>query len=232
VPTVSTIIPTQRRPQMLREAAASALGQTFKDLELIIVLNAATPEAVAAAKDIARHPNVVLVALDRASLPAARNAGIAAARGEWVAFLDDDDVWMPTKIERQLAAARETGADLINCDFVTFGESRVTTRIKIRWPKGLSLAESLMLANHAAGGSSGAMIRTTTIRSLGGFDESMGACEDWDMWRRLSWNHQLHFVDDVLLRMRQHGRNMSSKLWFMAWWEFRHYMKMLGDTPP
>src|SRR4051794_35141582 len=121
MPTVSAIIPTQRRPDMLREAAASVLGQTFRDLELIIVLNAASPEAVSAAEEMARSDERVrVVELKRGSLPAARNAGAIKALGVWVAFLDDDDIWLPTKIERQLLAASETRADMVNCDFFPF----------------------------------------------------------------------------------------------------------------
>jgi glycosyltransferase involved in cell wall biosynthesis len=231
-PTVSAVIPTQKRQQMLRQAAASVLNQSFADLELIIVLNAATPEATAAAQEIAHRSNVRLVTLDYGSLPAARNAGIAVARGDWVAFLDDDDIWLPNKIERQLQAASTTGADMVNCDFVIDNGSVVQPRGRLSWHRGLSLAESLMLANYGAGGSSGAIVKSSVIRSLGCFDERMRACEDWDMWRRLSWDHHIHYVDEVLLKMRKHEKNMSGRTGFMAMWQFRHFLKMVSDSPP
>jgi glycosyltransferase involved in cell wall biosynthesis len=217
---------------MLREAAASALNQSFGDLELIIVLNAATPEAIAAAQEIARRPNVRLVTIDHGSLPAARNAGIAAARGDWVAFLDDDDIWLPNKVARQMQAAATTGADMVNCDFVISDGSVEQPRGRLAWHRGLTLAESLMLANYGAGGSSGAIVKTAVIRSLGGFDERMRACEDWDMWRRLSWDHHIHYLDEILLKMRKHESNMSGRVALMARWQFRHFLKMAGDCPP
>src|SRR5215470_2329418 len=118
---VSIIIPTVDRPAFLREAVASALAQTHREIELIVVLNGATPEAAEAAR---RHVdgNICVVEMERGTLAAARNYGMTFARGEWIAFLDDDDVWLPEKVEVQLAAARASGADLINCDYVKFDE--------------------------------------------------------------------------------------------------------------
>lgn len=227
---VSVIIPTVDRPAFLREAVASALAQTHREIELIIVLNGATPEAAEAAR---RHVdgNICVVEMERGPLAAARNYGMTFARGEWIAFLDDDDVWLPEKIATQLAAARESGADLVSCGFVKFDDRGDIPRSGLSsLPEGLSYAEALMLGNYLSGGSA-ALVRAPAIRSLGGFDPQLAAVEDWDMWRRLSWNHQICCVDRVLVRYRQHRTNMSRNHVLMLQGETRHFIKILEHTP-
>jgi glycosyltransferase involved in cell wall biosynthesis len=107
-PVVSAVIPTLGRPAHVVAAVRSALAQTLSEVEVVVVLDgpdAATADALSEVDD-ARLRVVELPA--RAGPGAARNAGVAAARGEWVAFLDDDDLWEPRKLELQLRAARES----------------------------------------------------------------------------------------------------------------------------
>lgn len=227
---VSVVIPTVDRPALLQEAIASALAQTHREIELIIVLNGATPEMVETAK---RHvdENVRVVQMERDTLAAARNYGISFAQGEWLAFLDDDDVWLPDKIETQLSAARESGADLVSCDFVQFDDRGDIPGTGLSpLPEGLSYAEALMLGNYVSGGSA-ALIRASAIRSLGGFDPQLVAVEDWDMWRRLSWDHKICCVDRVLVRYRQHDTNMTRNHALMLQGETKHFGKILEHTP-
>src|SRR5260370_26421753 len=165
-PLVSAIIPTQNRPDMLREAAASVLAQTYSNIELIIVLNAASHEAIDAAAEIASAPNVHLISLPHGGLSAARNEGIRRARGEWVAFLDDDDLWMPTKIEEQLREACISGADLIGCDMMLFDDRGEYGLIGSPLPARLGLKEALTVYNCLPGSASGALIRARAILSL------------------------------------------------------------------
>jgi glycosyltransferase involved in cell wall biosynthesis len=109
MPIVSTIIPTTRRPKLILRAINSVLAQTFHDLEVIVVVDGPNPETVAALS-VVSDDRVRLIQNDRAEGPgAARNKGAAAAYGHWLAFLDDDDEWLPIKLERQLEVARTAG---------------------------------------------------------------------------------------------------------------------------
>lgn len=226
MPLVTAIIPTHSRTDMLIGAARSVLNQTFRDIELIIVASAATVHTIKVANRIAAtDPRVRVVEIEKDSLAAARNAGIEAAQGEWVAFLDDDDLWLPTKIERQLSA----DADMVNCDFIERGGEMEITR-HIRPPIGLSIAEGFVLANYGAASGSGAMVRTEVIRALGGFDEKLNGCEDWDMWRRISWHHRVVFLDEALVVISRHTGSMQMKRRSML--HFLHAMKTARDTPP
>jgi glycosyltransferase involved in cell wall biosynthesis len=232
MPLVSVIIPAYNRPRMLNEAVTSAVAQTLQDQEIIIVLNGATTETSIVAKEFVRCPGISVVEMRRCKLPAARNFGMSHACGTWIAFLDDDDIWLPTKLKMQLAAAAETGADLVTCSFSIFNERGeiphpgLTPR-----PAGLTFAEALMLGNCVSGGSA-AIVKAAVIRSLGGFDENLEGNEDWDMWRRLSWDHKIFCVEKVLVRYRRHGENMTEDLPVMLQGNILHFAKLLRDTPP
>lgn len=228
---VSVVIPTFDRPGLVAQAVASALAQTHREIEVIVVLNGATAEVAEQVKRCGAQPRVRVVETERANLAAARNYGMSLARGEWIAFHDDDDVWLPEKIEVQLAAAGETGADLITCDYVAFdaGGDIAGTGLPAL-PDGLSYAEALMLGNYLSGGSS-AMVRAAAIRSLGGFDPRLVGCEDWDMWRRMAWENKICRVDRVLVKYRQHGSNMGRDHALALQAETRHFSKILEDTP-
>jgi glycosyltransferase involved in cell wall biosynthesis len=232
VPHVSIIIPTHNRPQMLREAVESALAQTFQDFEIIVVLNGASAETVEMGRRFADHAKIKIVEMEDSTLAASRNFGMGFVQGEWVAFLDDDDIWLPGKLQLQLDAARETGADLICCNFCFFNQGGIIERAALRpRPPGLSFAEALMVGNYVSGGS-GVMVKAARIRDLGGFDASLKGCEDWDMWRRLSWDGDIHLVDRELAKYRRHDTNMTGNLPLALQAESQHFAKLLEDTPP
>ncbi len=232
MPLVSIIIPTHDRPQMLAEAVDSALAQTFRDCEIIIVLNGASAETSAMARRLAEHRAIRVVEMEDSTLAASRNFGLTFAGGEWIAFLDDDDIWLPDKLELQLDAARRTGADLVTCNLCFFDQDGVITHAGLRpRPAGLSFAEALMLGNYVAGGSS-VLVRADTLRRLGGFDASLRACEDWDMWRRIAWDGEIHCVDRELAKYRRHGTNMTGNLPLALQAQAQHFAKLLVDTPP
>ncbi len=217
---------------MLSEAIDSVLAQTFHDLEIIVVLNGASADTVEMARRFEGDPKIKVVAMEDSTLAASRNFGMGFAQGEWVAFLDDDDIWLPEKLQLQLDAARETGADLVCCNFCFFDQDGIIEHAALRpKPPGLSFAEALMVGNYVSGGS-GVMVKAARIRGLGGFDASLRACEDWDMWRRLSWDGDIHLVDRELAKMRRHGTNMTGNLQLAVQAESQHFAKLLLDTPP
>ena len=129
------MVPTFRRPDLVPQAVASALAQTRRDIEVVVVVDGegedGTIEALAAIDDARLR---VLRPGRRLGNAAARNLGIAAARGRWIALLDDDDLWMPDKIERQLAAAEAADVPLpvVSCRFVARSETD-----EFVWPRRL-----------------------------------------------------------------------------------------------
>jgi glycosyltransferase involved in cell wall biosynthesis len=231
MPIVSVVIPTRNRPTWLRAAVESALAQTMMDLEIVIVLNGATSEAVEMANRLGADPRVKVIEMAALTVPAARNLGMAAAQGEWIAFLDDDDIWRPQKLETQLAAAQAAGAGVVTCNYVQFNDDGdiIPSGLPPR-PPGLSFAEALLLGNYVSGGSA-VIVKASIIRAIEGWDERISCC-DWDLWRRLSFDHEIHFVDQVLVKYRRHAANRGDDVAFMLPGMIVHFGKMLQDTPP
>jgi glycosyltransferase involved in cell wall biosynthesis len=184
-PLVSAVIPTRHRPGSLLRAIESALTQTYPVTEVVIVIDGPDPatESMLRAFD---HPRVRVVTLP-ASVGGsdARNAGVRAARGEWIAFLDDDDEWLPSKIERQLAMLPQADGDpILSCRFLARTEAG--DRV---WPERLPLpSEPLceyLLTRRGIGRSDG-FVATPTIlarRSLlcrVPFRSGLKKHQDWD----------------------------------------------------
>ena len=105
---VTAIIPTRNRPRLLMRAVRSALSQTYRDLEIVVVIDGPDPATVAAIGSISDTRLRVVELHENVGSADARNIGVQHAKGKWVAFLDDDDEWMPEKIERQLDCARHS----------------------------------------------------------------------------------------------------------------------------
>ena len=223
-PLVSVVIPTHNRPDMLREAIASVRAQTFTDHEIIVVCNGSSPE------DLVRYttiPDIAPIVTNRKGIGVALNIGIEAARGEWVAFLDDDDLWEPNKLAVQLQVASSTNADVVFCDTINFGRGHKIIA-PLRPPPSLSTREAFLLGNYG-GGCSATMVRRSALLAVGGFDEGH-VSPDWDLWMRLSWHFKVAWADAFLVRYRYHEGNASKTIW-AAKWRLKVTAKALMTAP-
>lgn len=204
------VVPTHNRSEQLRLALRGALGQEGVDVEVAVVDDGSadgTPELLAelAAGDprlrVFRHETPQGVAR-------ARNRGIAEARGEWIAFLDDDDVWGPLKLRCQLDAARRRGADLVYGTYVSLDGRRRPVRV-VRAPDPETLRQRLLRTN-PVGGPSTFMARAERVRAVGGFDERFAALADWDLLLRLAEGGTAARCDEVVVGYVEHGQNMMA----------------------
>jgi glycosyl transferase family 2/glycosyl transferase family 11 len=228
---VSVIIPSKKRDQLLPEAIKTALDQTHKPHEVVVSLNGATA-AVRSVAEVWRQKDgrVKIVEDDRSSLPTARNNGIKVATGEWLAFLDDDDVWARDKIERQVSAAIMMGADAVACNYYQFNEKERWDPSSLSSAKTLRWSEALTIDNVFGGGSS-VLARANTIRACGGFNEALRSCEDHDMWRRLALSGAaLLFIDDKLAGYRIADDNMTADERLMLAGELAHLSEIIWDS--
>jgi glycosyltransferase involved in cell wall biosynthesis len=229
---VSIIIPSRSRPAMLREAVESVVGQTYRPIEIVVVLTGANEETTTSARSLEEKYGVRIVVTPPRNLATSRNNGIKVATGEWITFLDDDDLYAPTKIQRQVETAKLTGALVITNSWVRFDElgpiDKWVAHPDKHLPPGLSFSEALVTGNFL---SNGLLVRAEIFRELGGFDEKLDACEDWDMWRRISYHHEIVYIDEPFVHIRVHNSNMSSRRWLMISTALRHLVKMHFDTP-
>jgi glycosyltransferase involved in cell wall biosynthesis len=230
MPLVSVVVPTHNRPEMLDEALASARMQTVTDCEIIVVSNGENPAMREKSEAIAAIYNCRYFALPKGNVSAARNFGIEQANGEWIAFLDDDDLWLPTKLERQVAEAQRSGADMISCDYVEFyADGRELVR-KPRVPDGWNHTKAI---NHLCWWAtpSGVIIRGPVLDTVGGFDRRQRYSEDNDLWRRISWRHHICSIEEVLFRYRQGHASMMQRERLRYLYDIRYFIKMHFDTP-
>ncbi len=131
-PIVSIIMPVYNTEQFISAAIESVLEQTFKDWELIVVDDCSTDDSTAIALAFADKDERVKVYINKTNqgVATSRNRGVAASRGEWIAFLDCDDVWRKEKLEKQLALAEKSGADLIYSSYSLFKSSAETNKVR------------------------------------------------------------------------------------------------------
>jgi len=230
MPLISVVIPTHNRPELLAEAIASVRAQTFTDYEIIVVSNGESADMRRASWQVAVGHNAAYLELDRGNVSSARNAGVEPAKGEWIAFLDDDDIWLPTKLERQLAEAKRTGADMIACDFVKFFQDGCEVIDRPRPPDGWSYVKGLSYQRWWMPPSA-TMVRKRLFDEVGNFDPGQRYGEDTDLWRRMSWHHTIHQMDEVLVRRRHGHPSLTQHEWIRSLYDLRHFLKMRRDTP-
>ncbi|RLC02539.1 MAG: glycosyltransferase family 2 protein [Deltaproteobacteria bacterium] len=198
-PLVSVIIPTFNRGWILKEAVDSVLGQDFWDFELIVVDDGSTDNT----PDILGpyQKNIISVRQNNKGVSAARNRGIDLASGALITFLDSDDLWLPKKLSAQVEFFHSNPDALIcqteeiwirNC-------VRVNPKKKHRKPSGMIFSPSLSLCLVSP---SAVMIRRSLLESVGLFDEGLPACEDYDLWLRISCRYPIHLLDTPLIVKR------------------------------
>jgi glycosyltransferase involved in cell wall biosynthesis len=213
-PAVSIITPTLDRLHFLRRALESALAQTYQDLEVVVVVDGPSPELAAF---VTAHPDPRVRLVQReetGGVAAARNTGIAASRGRYVGFLDDDDIWMPTKLERQVPLL-DAGADVVHSlVYVADGDGNVYERASER---GFRLFREAAAAGYpytwllrrSSYQISTFLVRRSCIESVGGFDPALTAVDDLDFVHKLWRQYELHLVDEPLTKYCFHGANWS-----------------------
>lgn len=192
---VSVVIPTHNRAALLERALRSVLAQTHEKLDVIVVDDASEDETRNVVLRI-RDPRVRYVrhAANKGGA-AARNSGVDAARGEYIAFLDDDDQWKPRKVERQLEHL--TGYDAAICGFTLCRDGVETPGSRQRL--GRTVVTRRMLRRTVVGwGTSTFMVRRDVARQVR-FDDALGSGQDWDFLIRLFAGHRIVYVDEPLV---------------------------------
>ena len=213
---VTAVVPTRDRLHVLAGTLASILSQREVELDVVVVDEGSTDGTSEFLADLSRRdPRVRVIRHDVArGLPAARNAGVAAAAAPWVAFCDDDDVWAPDKLATQLAALDATGRDWCACGALMVDEN-LEVNGHWRLEPDTDLVAALAHRNVVPAGGSSVLVRRATLVDTGGFDESLRSAEDWDMWRRLALRGPAAVVDRPLVAYRIWPGSMTTKVQVM-----------------
>ncbi len=224
---VSVIIPTYNRASWVTEAVVSVLAQTCRDFELLVVDDGSTDGTLAA---LARCGGEIRVLRSprRRGVSAARNLGIAAARGEWLAFLDSDDLWLPEKLARQMAFMEaHPGLLLSQTEEIWVRRGvRVNPPLTHRKEGGRIFLRSL---ERCLVSPSAVLLHRRLFKDHGGFDEDLPAAEDYDLWLRLSWRHEVGLVPEPLIIKRGGHPDQLSRQWGLDRWRIRALQKILTE---
>lgn len=208
MPDVSVVVPTRNRSAMLAVTLRSVLDQRGVDLEVLVVDEASsddTADVVAAFDD----PRVRMIQHEQPQgLSSARNRGAAEASGQWLAFIDDDDVWAQDKLACQIYAAENAGSGWAYVGSVNISDSlQVVSGEPPADPE--TVVSSLARYNSIPGGGSNVIMRSDVFQRAGRFDYRLEACEDWEMWLRLRTLGTPGWVCRPLMGYRLHSASMS-----------------------
>ena len=204
-PLVSVIIPTYNRSGLICTAIDSVIAQTYASTEIIVVDDGSTDDTRSV---LQRYGDRIrLLSQENSGPAAARNKGIAAARGEYIAFLDSDDYWLPEKLTRQIEALEKAGPSvpccLCNCTVLYRDGSRTSTfkiaGIGSDQPAGLWLNPGAVLSTRFVIFNQAAAIRRQALERIGGFDEKLRLLEDYDLSLRLALDGPWTIIRDELV---------------------------------
>jgi len=227
-PQVSVIIPTYNRGWILREAVDSVLAQDYTDFELIVVDDGSTDDT----REILDSYGQDLFVFQQPNkgVSAARNRGLAESRAQLVAFLDSDDLWLPQKLTRQVEFFTINPAALICQTEETWVRDGVRVNPKKRHHKfsGMIFKPSLALCLVSP---SAVMIRKNLFDTVGLFDESLPACEDYDLWLRVSCRYPVFLIDEPLIIKRGGHEDQLSKAAGLDKYRIRSLKKLIEGGP-
>ena len=212
-PSVSVVVPTYNRAHLITRALQSVVSQTFAPLDVIVVDDGSTDGTCE--RVCIDYPEVTLVSQSNRGVSAARNHGLSVARGDWIAFLDSDDVWHKSKIERQLGAlAKEPRSRICHTDEIWIRNGVRVNPMNKHFKTGGNIFErclSLCVISPSA-----VLIHRNVFEDFGSFDEELPACEDYDLWLRLSAKLPITYLPEKLVvKYGGHDDQLSKQYWGM-----------------
>jgi len=213
-PQVTVIVPTFNRWPLVKRALESVQCQTRPAVQIIVVDDGSTDNTQ---EQLAEHftDQLCIIHQSNKGVSSARNSALERAIGDWVAFLDSDDTWHPQKLQKQMQIV-ESNPDCVLCHtdeiWIRNGK-RVNPMQKHKKAAGNIFDQSLAMC---AISPSAALVKREIFEQLGEFDESLAACEDYDMWLRICSLYPVHYIDEPLVtKYGGHEDQLSRKHWGM-----------------
>jgi len=214
MPKISIIIPAYNSSLFIKRALDSVLRQTWADWELLVIDDCSTDDTREIVASYAqKDPRVKLLTTERNSggpaLP--KNIGLENAQGEYVAFLDHDDEWMPEKLEKQLQAFENSKDDMLG--IVSCGANLINSKgecFSTYNPKDIQVGFPDVLLRNPIYSNSSVLMKKKVVDNVGQRDTNMKYSEDWDMWIRVCKNdYKIYFINETLFNYHFHGANVT-----------------------
>jgi glycosyltransferase involved in cell wall biosynthesis len=213
-PKVSVIVPAYNAMSFLPQALDSVLNQTFQDFEVLIVDDGSSDHITTWAAEIT-HSNVKLISQPNQGQSVARNTGIRLTRSEYIAFLDADDLWEPTKLEKQVSAFIDN-PELGLVDtwvFLVDEQDKILSQTEVYYDEG-NVWLQMLEVNLVMCGSS-PMVRRQCFETVGYFEHTLKGPEDWHMWTRIAARYPFKIICEPLVHYRKHPNSTSRNLELM-----------------
>lgn len=210
MPRVTVVIPTYNAATYLAETLESVAAQTFRDFEVLIVDDGSRDQTIELARGFATRIPMRIVEQANAGPAAARNNGVRQSRGEYVAFIDSDDLMLPRRLEAQVAMLdADPSLGLVHTDLMTFDDRGVlhTTRRAFSDPCGGQVLDKLLIDNFIT--TSTVMAPRTRLLEIGLFDEARRISEDFELWLRMAGRWSVGYVDEAVVKYRRRPGSLS-----------------------
>ncbi|MBV6625063.1 MAG: glycosyltransferase [Rivularia sp. (in: Bacteria)] len=212
MPCCSIIIPAYNAITYLPETLESLLNQTFTDFEVLIVDDGSYDNIIDWAAEI-KDPRVRFFSQNNKGVSAARNLGIKQAKGEYIAFLDADDLWESTKLEKQLQLLKNNPSlGLVHTEMLVIDEQSKSLGRKFTSNVEGDALKRLLERNTIV--TSSVIVRHSCLQAVGNFDENLTSSEDWELWVRIASRYFIAQIKEPLVYYRQHANN-TTKNWQM-----------------
>ena len=225
---ISVIIPTYNRCDLLKRAINSVIKQTITPKEIIIVDNGSTDQTYQMVSSL--FPEINYFIEKKRGVSAARNKGILESKSKWIAFLDSDDAWKPTKLEKQMeySVFNQDKYRIIHTDETWYRNKKFLNQLKKHKKSGGNIFKnSLQLCCISP---SSVVLKKQIFEEYGLFDENLEVCEDYDMWIRITSKEEVGFLDSPLvLKYGGHSDQLSKKFWGMDRFRIKSLEKNLKN---
>lgn len=226
-PLISVVIPTLNRLTTLPRAIDSVLNQTKPAYEVIVVDNGSNDGTMAMLA--IKYPTVIRLRETNPGVSAARNRGIMSSTGSWIALLDSDDAWLPVKLEKQLVAINKfSGYRITHTNEIWYRNGKHVNQKKKHGKRGGNIYENCL--ELCCISPSSVLIKKNVFEDLGLFDENLPACEDYDMWLRITSQESVLYLDQPLtIKHGGHKDQLSAQFWGMDRFRTKSLEKILFE---
>ena len=214
MPKVSVIIPAYNAMAYLPETLESVLNQTFTDFEVLII-NDGSPDGIVEWASEIKDSRVKLISQENQGISGARNTGLWSSQGEYLAFLDADDIWEANKLEKQVEyLEKHLDVGLVSCWISNVDRNGNFIDIYDYYKSGNELKKDLFRSNILSCGST-PLVRRICFEKVGFFERSLKSAEDWDMWLRIAMHFSIFVIQEPLVRYRRYPNSMSTNFRLM-----------------
>jgi len=225
--TISVVVPTRNRRRLITRALDSVRSQTRQPDEVLVVDDGSTDGTDRFLGEA--YPEVRLLRQNARGVSAARNSGIRASKGGLIAFLDSDDEWLPRKLEKQVRAMEQSGEALCHTNEIWIRNGRRVNPMKKHEKSGGWIFEKTLRLCLIS--PSSVLIERRLFDDVGLFDETLPACEDYDLWLRVCAYHPVLYLDEPLLvKHGGHEDQLSRQHWGMDRFRIQALRKILAGT--